>query len=118
MLVAFLVTETFDRGVKLSKDDLKVATELWDNVINPACIQFEKQTGKPAEAMREAIAGVIVNRVNQHNSWNAWQKLWWKKFPKVDKALRRKSYLFSIIAHSIKYICRATHYSMPQRVSR
>lgn len=102
--MAFLITETFDRGVKLNKDDLQFANALWDDVINPACLQFAERTGKPAEAMREAIAGVIASRVNQHNSWNAWQKLWWKKHTKVDKALRRKSvisYSSPIIAHLI-----------------
>jgi len=77
--------------VKLSKEDLQVAIDLWDKVINPTCIDFEKRTGKPAEAMREAIAGVMARRVNQGSSWNAWQKQWWKRFPKVpDKKLRSK----------------------------
>jgi hypothetical protein len=87
-----LVTETLNRGVKLSKEDLQVATKLWDEVINPTCIEFEKRTGKPAEAMREAIAGVIARRVNQRSSWNAWQSIWWKRLPKVhDKGFRSKS---------------------------
>ena len=92
--MAFLVTEIFDQGTKLSKEDLQFATDLWDNVINPACIEFEERTGKPAEAMREAIAGVIARQVHQHNSWNAWQKLWWQRHPKdgvYDGALQRKS---------------------------
>jgi hypothetical protein len=81
--VAFLVAETFDLGTNLSKDDLKFATDLWDDVINPACIAFEEKTGKPAEAMREAIAGVIARHVRQHNTWNMWQKVWWKRHPKI-----------------------------------
>jgi hypothetical protein len=68
-----------------------VATDLWDNTINPACIDFEKRTGKPAEAMREAIAGVIARRVNQRSIWNAWQRVWWKRLPNIhDKGLRSK----------------------------
>jgi len=78
--------------VKLTQEDLQVAVDLWDEVINPKCIEFEKRTGKPAEAMREAIAGVIARRVNQGSGWNAWQKIWWKKLPKVhDKGLRSTS---------------------------
>jgi len=89
---SLLVTETLDRGVKLSKEDRQVATDLWDNVINPACIEFEKRTGKPAEAMREAIAGVITRRVNRRSSWNAWQKIWWNRLPELhDQAYRSKS---------------------------
>jgi len=89
--VAFLVTETFDQGTNLSKDDLQVATDLWDNVINPACMKFQEETGKPAEAMREAIAGVIARQVRQNNTWNIWQKIWWKRRPKVfDGTLQSK----------------------------
>lgn len=76
-----IITETFDRGVDLTKEDLQIANDLWDEVINPKCVEFEKRTGKPAEAMREAIAGVIARRVNQPSSWNAWQKLWWRRLP-------------------------------------
>jgi hypothetical protein len=75
--------------VNLSKEDLQVATDLWDKVINPACLDFQKRTGKPAEAMREAIARVIARRVNHHSSWNAFQKVWWNKQPTVhDKELQ------------------------------
>jgi len=78
--------------VKLSKEDCQVTTDLWDNVINPTCIEFEKWTGKPAEAMHEAIAGVITRHVNQQSSWNAWQKIWWNRLPKLhDQAYRSKS---------------------------
>jgi hypothetical protein len=88
----FLVTETLNRGVKLSKEDLQVTTDLWENTINPACIEFERQMGKPAEAMRKALAGIIAQCVNQPSSWNTWQKVWWNRFPKVhDKGLRSKS---------------------------
>ena len=87
--------------MKLTKDDLQVATDLWDNVINPTCIEFEKRTGKPAEAMREAIAGVIARRVHQCGSWNTWQKIWWKRLPKVhDKALWSK-FITSLNSHLI-----------------
>ena len=92
MSVPLLVTDTLDRGVKLSKEDLQTATDLWDQVINPACIDFEKWTGKPADAMRKAILGVIKKRVNQGSSWNAWQKIWWKTHPKVhDSEAQSKS---------------------------
>ncbi len=93
MPVAFLVTETFyHQGTTLSKDDHQIAIDLWDNVINPACLEFEEKTGKPAEAMREAIAGVIAKQVRQRSSWNAWQKLWWQRHPKVyDGSLWSKS---------------------------
>ena len=85
------MTETFDGGVKLSKEDLQFANKLWNETLNPACIEFEKRTGKPAEAMREAIIGVSTRRVNQHSSWNTWQKLWWQRLPKVhDKEYRGK----------------------------
>jgi hypothetical protein len=77
--------------VKLSEEDLKVATDLWENTINPACIAFEKHTKKPAEAMREAIAGVIARRVNQPSTWNSWQKIWWTRLGRIhDKELRSK----------------------------
>lgn len=73
----------------MSKEDLQFATDLWDDVINPTCIKFEKETGKPAEAMREAIAGVITRHVRQNNNWNIWQKVWWKRHSKdYDGALR------------------------------
>ena len=85
-------TETHSQGAKLSKEDLQITADLWDNVINPACIKFEKETGKPAEALREAIAGVSARHVSQDSSWNMWQKVWWRKEPKVkDTALRSKS---------------------------
>lgn len=66
----------------MSKEDLKFATDLWEDVINPACTKFEEETGKPAEAMREAIAGVIARHVRQNNNWNIWQKVWWKQHAK------------------------------------
>jgi len=78
--------------VKLSKEDRQVTTNLWDNVINPACIEFEKWMGKPAEAMHEAIAGVITRRMNQRSSWNVWQKIWWNRLPELhDQAYQSKS---------------------------
>ena len=90
----------------LTKEDLQFANNLWDNVINPHCVEFEKKTGKPAEAMREAIAGVITRRVNQRSSWNAWQRLWWKRLPENhDNA----DWSVSVAFYNrplIKYICR------------
>ncbi len=77
--VALLLTATFNGGVKLSKEDLKFAVNLWEETINPACIKFQEKMGKPAEAMREAIAGVIARRVNHNSRWNTWQKVWWKE---------------------------------------
>ena len=81
--MALLVTETFDGGVKLSKEDLQLANKLWAETINSASIEFQKQTGKPAEVMREAITAASTRRVNQHSSWNTWQKIWWQRLPKV-----------------------------------
>ena len=113
MSVASLVTETVDRGVDLSEDELQAANKLWDEVINPACIEFEEKTRKPAEAMREALAGVIARRVNQRSSWNAWQKLWWRRLPEGhDKADQGKS-VTSYNCPLIKYICREAPRSMP-----
>jgi hypothetical protein len=87
-----LVTETLNLGVELSKEDLQVATKLWDEVINPTCIEFEEWTGKPTQAMHEAITRVIARHANQGSSWNTWQRIWWKKVPKVhDKGLQSKS---------------------------
>ena len=67
--------------MELTKEDLQCASDLWDEVINPRCLEFEERTGKPAQAMREAIAGVVARRVNQRSSWNAWQSIWWKNIP-------------------------------------
>ena len=93
--VTSIVIETFDRGVDLTKDDLQCAYNLWDEVINPYCIEFEERTKKPAQAMCEAIAGVIARRANQRSSWNAWQRLWWHKLPEDhDKADQGKSVTF------------------------
>jgi hypothetical protein len=91
-LVRFCVciqNSELNQGVNLTKEDLQVATDLWDKVINPACMDFQKRTGKPAKVMHEAIAGVIARRVNHHSSWNAFQKVWWNKHPTVhDKELQ------------------------------
>ena len=76
--MALLVTETFNGGVKLSKEDLQVTVRLWEETINPACMEFQEKTGKPAEAMRKAITGVITRHVNHNSWWNTWQKVWWK----------------------------------------
>jgi len=70
--------------VKLSKEERQIAIDLWNDVINPKCLEFAEQTGKPADAMREAITGVIARRTNQPGAWNAWQKYWWKTHPKAN----------------------------------
>jgi len=71
-------------GVKLDKEDLHRVNGLWQNIINPACIKWEQETGKPAEAYREAVAGVFDRQVTKFNAWNAWQRIWWHELPDVD----------------------------------
>ena len=73
--MALLITETFDGGVKLSKEDLQLANKLWAETLNSASIEFQKQMGKPAEAMCKAITAASMRHVNQHSSWNTWQKI-------------------------------------------
>jgi hypothetical protein len=87
-LYSCLVYKLVVLGVELDQSDLKRVADLWNNVINPACLQFEKETGKPAEAMREAIAGGFERRVKTFHRWNAWQRIWWNKMPNIgDKAI-------------------------------
>jgi hypothetical protein len=73
------MSELGDLGVKLSKEDLQRITDLWDNVITPACIQFEKDTRKPAEAFLEVIIVGVKGCMVKQNSWNAFECLWWDK---------------------------------------
>jgi hypothetical protein len=84
LLYSCLVFELVLLGVELNESDLKRVADLWNNVVNPACLQFEKETGKPAEAMREAIAGVFERRVKKFHQWNAWQRVWWNKMPTIE----------------------------------
>jgi hypothetical protein len=70
--------------VKLDKDDLKQVADLWDEYINPACIQFEKETGKPAEALCNAIVAGFERCTKQVQHWNAWQCVWWSRIPEVN----------------------------------
>lgn len=53
--------------------------------------------------MREAIAGDIARRVGQGTAWNKWQKLWWKRLPKIhDQAYRGES-ACPILPHLINF---------------
>jgi hypothetical protein len=75
-------------GVKLDQSDLERVADLWENLINPACLQFEAETGKPAEALREAITAGFERRVKKFQRWNAWQRIWWSRMPDIeDRAL-------------------------------
>ena len=91
--------------VELDQSDLKRVADLWNDVINPACLQFEKDTGKPAEAMREAIAGGFERRVKTFHRWNAWQRIWWNNIPDIeDKAIIGMSFLCYICSPLTKCI--------------
>lgn len=68
-------------GVKLDASDRKRINEFWENVVNPACLKFAEDTGKPAEAFREAIAVGFDRHVKKLNQWNAWERVWWSKLP-------------------------------------
>jgi hypothetical protein len=70
--------------MKLDKTDLGRINELWEDVINPECLRFEKETGKPAELFREALAGVFERRVSTTHPWNAWQRVWWSEMGKIE----------------------------------
>lgn len=81
-------------GVKLDKEDLCRIAELWDTVINPACIKWGQETGKPAEAYREAVVGVVERHTTKFNPWNAWQRVWWCEMPVIeDEGVEGKSIL-------------------------
>ena len=68
-------------GVKLDASDRKRINEFWENVVNPACLKFAEDTGKPAEAFREAIAVGFDRHAKKLNQWNAWERIWWSKLP-------------------------------------
>jgi hypothetical protein len=68
----------------LSKEDLQRVEKLWDEVITPACVQLENETGKPAEAFLEAIIAGIEARVVKKNSWNAFERIWWNNQPQIE----------------------------------
>ena len=80
-------------GVKLDESDLKRVTELWEDVINPACLKFEEETGKPAEALREAITAGFERRVKKFHQWNAWERVWWSKIPDIENSALIGMYL-------------------------
>src|SRR5258706_249522 len=91
-IINHLISHCNVGGLELIQEDPEVATDLWDNTINPACIAFEEQTGKPTKAMCKAIAGVIVQHMNRPSNWNLWQRIWWHRLPKVhDKTFHSKS---------------------------
>jgi hypothetical protein len=69
--------------MKLTEEDLQRVADLWDDVITPACVQLEEETGKPAEAFLEAIIAGIEGRVVKQNSWNAFERIWWDNQPQV-----------------------------------
>ena len=77
------MSELGDLGVKLSKEDLQRVEDFWDNVITPACVEFQKDTGKPAETFLEAIITGIEGHVVKHNAWNAFERIWWDKQPQI-----------------------------------
>ena len=74
-------------GIKLDDEDLRRVTDLWDNIINPTCIKWAQETGKPAEAYREAVVGVLERQVTKFNPWNAWQRIWWHQIPNNDDGI-------------------------------
>jgi len=82
------VFEPVTLGVKLDQSDLKRVADLWEDAVNPACLKFEAETGKPAEALREAIAAGFERRVKKFHRWNAWERVWWSRLPNIeDRAL-------------------------------
>jgi len=74
-------------GIKLDDKDLRHVTDFWDNIINPTCIGWEKETGKPAEAYREALVGVLERQVAKFNPWNAWQHIWWHHMANIEDGI-------------------------------
>ena len=70
--------------MKLDRKDLDRINDLWETVINPACIKFGEDTGKPAELFQEGLAGVFERRVSTTHRWNAWQRVWWGRFGKIE----------------------------------
>lgn len=88
-LHACLAAEQVILGAKLDGSDIKHVADLWDEVINPACLRFQEETGKPAHLLREAITVGFERRVKKFHRWNAWEQLWWNKLPNIeDKGVR------------------------------
>src|SRR5258708_7388939 len=71
-------------GVKLDESDLKCVADLWEDVINPACIKFAEDTRKPAEAFREAIVMGFERHVKKFHWWNTWERIWWSTVPEIQ----------------------------------
>ena len=69
--------------MKLDKADFDCINKLWEDVINPECLRFEKETGKPAELFWEALAGDFEHRVSTTDPWNVWQHVWWGEMGKI-----------------------------------
>ena len=67
----------------MNKTDLERITQLWDNIIIPACEGFEKETGKPSSLFYKAITGGIGRWMKKVNPWNKWQTLWWSRTPEI-----------------------------------
>jgi hypothetical protein len=83
-----LAVEWVILAVKLDQSNLKRVADLWEDIINPACLQFEVETRKPAEALCEAITVGFERHVKKLHWWNAWQHIWWSRVPDIeDKAL-------------------------------
>jgi hypothetical protein len=79
---------------------------LWDGVINPACLRWSEETGKPAEAYREAIAGGFEKPVMKLNTWNAWQRGWWNGLPDIeDEGLQGKFLAIPLILYVLTTPC-------------
>ena len=77
----------------LTKEDLQRVTDLWDKVITPACVEFEKETGEPAEAFLEAINLGVRGRMLKPNSWNAFERIWWSNQPQIEDPIRTSELL-------------------------
>ena len=71
-------------GVKLDEDDHRRIADLWNDIINPACVEWGRETGKPAEAYREAVVGAFERQLTKFNPWNAWQRVWWHGLPDIE----------------------------------
>ena len=80
--------------MKLTKEDLQRVANLWDDVITPACLDFEKETGKAAEAFLEAITAGIGGRAVKQNSWNNYEQIWWDNQPQIEDATHTSESLF------------------------
>ena len=80
--------------MKLTKEDLQRVATLWNDVITPACLELEKETGKAAEAFLEAIIAGIEGRVVKQNSWNAFERIWWNNQPQIEDPTDTSELLF------------------------